>query len=237
MNAGIASLANGTQVCARHGEPLSPTGICWECAQEADERRAEIAEDRRVAEFKYQRDLATGNLPPSAADLARLKAAFAAAITDGIEGAANLRKGLLCAWRNHLLTADAVPAALEMIATMRAAQADPNPCNDDAPAAPAPAPSTRPLHKGEIVTNDAGQIVRLYLSKTGNLYGKVRDEEGSWVYAPGVMKGARHLTADEAAAYGKATDHCVFCSRALTDDRSVAVGYGEICASNMGLPW
>lgn len=188
---------------------------------------------------------ATGNLPPSAADLARLKTAFAAAIADGIEGASALRESLLAAWRGHRLTADAVPACLEMLTAMRRSQkafedyaaADPNPCNDDAPAAPAPAPSTRPLHKGEIVTNDAGQIVRLYLSKTGNLYGKVRDEEGSWVYAPGVMKGARHLTADEAAAYGKATDHCVFCSRALTDDRSVAVGYGEICASNMGLPW
>ena len=40
-----------------------------------------------------------------------------------------------------------------------------------------------------------------------------------------------------AAAYGKETGFCCFCSRTLTDDRSVSVGYGPICADRWGLPW
>ena len=41
----------------------------------------------------------------------------------------------------------------------------------------------------------------------------------------------------KAAAYGKETGICCFCCRELTDDRSVSVGYGPICADNWGLPW
>ena len=40
-----------------------------------------------------------------------------------------------------------------------------------------------------------------------------------------------------AKKYAFATSSCSFCSIALTDKRSVAVGYGPICASNYGLPW
>lgn len=43
--------------------------------------------------------------------------------------------------------------------------------------------------------------------------------------------------AKAAAEYGHATSRCCFCRRDLTDERSVAVGYGEICASKFGLPW
>jgi hypothetical protein len=43
--------------------------------------------------------------------------------------------------------------------------------------------------------------------------------------------------AGAAAAYGKATGICCFCSRGLTDARSVTVGYGPICADKWGLPW
>ena len=38
-----------------------------------------------------------------------------------------------------------------------------------------------------------------------------------------------------AAAYGKHTGNCCFCLRALSDDRSVTVGYGRTCASHFGL--
>lgn len=38
-----------------------------------------------------------------------------------------------------------------------------------------------------------------------------------------------------AAAYGRATNHCCFCQRELTDARSVAAGYGPICAEHYGL--
>lgn len=40
-----------------------------------------------------------------------------------------------------------------------------------------------------------------------------------------------------AAEYGHLTGHCCFCSRKLSDDRSIAVGYGNICARKFGLPW
>jgi hypothetical protein len=40
-----------------------------------------------------------------------------------------------------------------------------------------------------------------------------------------------------ALEYGRQTDHCCFCGLLLTDDRSVAAGYGPICAEHYGLPW
>lgn len=40
-----------------------------------------------------------------------------------------------------------------------------------------------------------------------------------------------------AAAYGKKTGACCFCSRRLDDARSVEVGYGPTCADHYGLPW
>jgi len=40
-----------------------------------------------------------------------------------------------------------------------------------------------------------------------------------------------------ASLYGKLTGNCCFCSRDLTDQRSVSVGYGPICAGHYGLPW
>lgn len=40
-----------------------------------------------------------------------------------------------------------------------------------------------------------------------------------------------------ARAHGHRTGNCCFCSRDLTDGRSVAVGYGPTCASNYNLPW
>lgn len=40
-----------------------------------------------------------------------------------------------------------------------------------------------------------------------------------------------------AAAYGRLTGNCCFCSKALTDGRSTAVGYGPICADKFGLAW
>jgi len=39
------------------------------------------------------------------------------------------------------------------------------------------------------------------------------------------------------AQYGKDSGVCCFCRRELTDERSVNVGYGPICAEYYGLPW
>jgi len=35
----------------------------------------------------------------------------------------------------------------------------------------------------------------------------------------------------------KMVGQCCFCMKALTDERSTAVGYGKICAGHYGLPW
>lgn len=71
-----------------------------------------------------------------------------------------------------------------------------------------------------------------------HLYAKVWD--GEWTYASGAMKfltADMKVTAEQAARFGKLWGSCVFCSRLLTDERSVAVGYGPICAEKNGLPW
>jgi hypothetical protein len=55
-----------------------------------------------------------------------------------------------------------------------------------------------------------------------------------------IVEQLKLLEADPAAAaaaYGKVTGHCSFCSIALSDIRSLAVGYGQICARKYGLPW
>ena len=78
-------------------------------------------------------------------------------------------------------------------------------------------------------------------------YGRV-DTSGKWDISGKVdMATATALTAllanfaanpaKVASAYGKATGSCCFCARELTDARSVAVGYGPICADKFALPW
>lgn len=42
--------------------------------------------------------------------------------------------------------------------------------------------------------------------------------------------------ASVAAAHGKLTGACCFCARKLDDPKSLAVGYGPICADKYGLP-
>ncbi len=40
-----------------------------------------------------------------------------------------------------------------------------------------------------------------------------------------------------AAESGALTGNCSFCHKALTDERSVEVGYGKVCSDRFGLPW
>jgi len=42
---------------------------------------------------------------------------------------------------------------------------------------------------------------------------------------------------DEALLFGQETGHCSFCYKELTDERSLKVGYGPVCAKNWGLDW
>jgi hypothetical protein len=57
---------------------------------------------------------------------------------------------------------------------------------------------------------------------------------------PGLTDALKDFAAEPArvaAEYGRLTGHCCFCAKQLTDERSTAVGYGETCAGNWGLPW
>tara|TARA_Y100000310_G_scaffold322425_1_gene381475 strand:- start:1383 stop:2156 length:774 start_codon:yes stop_codon:yes gene_type:complete len=74
-------------------------------------------------------------------------------------------------------------------------------------------------------------------------FGKV-DLEGNLLPSRAMTEEVREFLvafdadpASVATAYGRRTGSCCFCGRELTDGRSVAVGYGPICAPRYGLPW
>lgn len=77
-------------------------------------------------------------------------------------------------------------------------------------------------------------------ANTGNWYAK-EFVDGEWEYRG--RKPLHNLTvedrvsAEDAAKFGHVTGQCVFCSRKLTDERSVTVGYGPVCAERESLPW
>lgn len=81
----------------------------------------------------------------------------------------------------------------------------------------------------KVVPNQAGT----------RLYAKVWNGH-EWVYDSGAiynLYAEQRVTAEQAARFGKVTGACVFCSRLLTDERSVSAGYGPVCAEREGLPW
>lgn len=106
--------------------------------------------------------------------------------------------------------------------------------------AAAPAASGLDVEVGRVYAGAGGEFIRVYESKAGRTYGKVRTS-GGWEYDPGALRrisGA--VTAEQAAAWGHEHDRCCFCGRNLSDDgpaRSVQVGYGPKCAADYGLPW
>lgn len=56
----------------------------------------------------------------------------------------------------------------------------------------------------------------------------------------GVADAIREFAANPekaASAYGHSVGQCCFCGLGLTDERSVKVGYGPICAEKYGLSW
>lgn len=85
----------------------------------------------------------------------------------------------------------------------------------------------------------------------GHLYFKIDGEYAGKVTPHGVFFPSRNCPSEAmvfltnfaenpvgaAQAYGKETGECCFCAKELTDERSVSVGYGPICAAKWGLPW
>lgn len=108
-------------------------------------------------------------------------------------------------------------------------------------AAPADAPA--PVEVGEgLYTDGAGVVWLVYTTQNGYLAGK-RLTGRTFVYVRGgmrevrdaVARGALHvMTEAEATAFGRTHAWCVACTRDLTDDRSVAAGYGPVCARKYG---
>lgn len=85
-----------------------------------------------------------------------------------------------------------------------------------------------------------------YGARPGRRYAKILykpEQPGDrprWEYVPGVVNvltAEDKISAEDAAAFGKLYGICIFCSRDLTDERSIYVGYGAKCAENHGLPW
>lgn len=61
--------------------------------------------------------------------------------------------------------------------------------------------------------------------------------KGAFVYERGALSSLtdeHRLTEDQAREFGKQFGFCVACARTLDDDRSLAVGYGPVCADNNG---
>jgi hypothetical protein len=100
--------------------------------------------------------------------------------------------------------------------------------------APAPVEVTEGLYKAA-----DGTIVLVYTTRNNRLAGKTKQGR-SFRYQQGAVALAatgQPVTAAEAAAYGHTHGNCIACSRDLTDDRSLAVGYGPVCANKYGWPW
>ena len=50
-----------------------------------------------------------------------------------------------------------------------------------------------------------------------------------------ILKSLAKNPAAVVASHGKLTGHCAFCNLELSDPRSKAAGFGEICAKKFGL--
>jgi hypothetical protein len=90
-------------------------------------------------------------------------------------------------------------------------------------------------------------LCRIFVSDgdyPGCYYGFITLQTGAFTpskeFDQAIIEPMAKFNADPAAVaqhYGHETNQCSFCGLELTDQRSVSVGYGPICAGNWGLPW
>lgn len=95
------------------------------------------------------------------------------------------------------------------------------------------APCPLGIHRAE-----DGTIVNVYTTKNGRVGGKVL-VNGTFQWCTGAVRqyGLSQdtlMTQEDARAFGRTNGFCVACLKALTDDRSLASGYGQVCASKHG---
>src|SRR5262245_20611227 len=88
-------------------------------------------------------------------------------------------------------------------------------------------------------TNDYGEPARDWLGRV-TVEGEYQPARAANGRTDAIARRLGELAADPAkvaAEHGRLTGRCCFCNRALSDERSTAVGYGETCASHYGVPW
>lgn len=88
-------------------------------------------------------------------------------------------------------------------------------------------------------TNNDGEPAREWLGRVtvDGTYQPARAANGR---ADAIARRLGELAANPAkvaAEHGKLTGRCCFCNRALSDERSTAVGYGATCADHFGVAW
>lgn len=91
---------------------------------------------------------------------------------------------------------------------------------------------------GAIMVTDGGPYgANVFYGRvhTDGRWEPARDGAPEWVVA--ALHGLAKDPAGYAKVYGQRFGNCCFCGLDLRDGRSVAVGYGPICAENYGLPW
>ncbi|MGH3499749.1 MAG: DUF6011 domain-containing protein [Nocardioidaceae bacterium] len=94
--------------------------------------------------------------------------------------------------------------------------------------------------EGVFVSNE--RTYKVQQSGKGHFYAKVFDPEAQVFEYVGrrplnYLTEDDRITAEAAARFGQVTGQCVFCFRKLTDERSITVGYGQVCATHNHLPW
>lgn len=96
---------------------------------------------------------------------------------------------------------------------------------------------TRSRYYGEIMVTDGAPFGSSKFYGTVDVGGQFKGRTPDLADVLELLHAFAADPAAVAAAYGKATGNCCFCRRALQDKRSLAVGYGPICADNFSLPW
>lgn len=67
----------------------------------------------------------------------------------------------------------------------------------------------------------------------GTVYGRRLSEDGAVL---DLLKLIETEPAEQAKRYGSVTGQCSFCAKTLTDEGSIEVGYGPVCAARYELP-
>lgn len=92
-------------------------------------------------------------------------------------------------------------------------------------------------YAGQVMVSDGGAF------GASKFFGRI-ETNGQFVMTKLTTDAVKQLVIDFAAnpediasKYGKYTGECCFCCKGLNDKRSLAVGYGPVCATRFGLAW